>query len=367
MKRILYLFIVLITTVCFLPSQGMGQTEPLSSQRKIRVGLKVDPPYIIKQNDGFYGLSVDIWVKISNELGIAYEFVEYTHTQDIIVGLVSRKIDMTINPLTGSGQRIRQLDVSQPFLTSSMGVAISHVEDSQTQVFFSNLFSLSFLKLFGILVLIVFAFGFIVWFVEKKYNPTDFRDGIYGIMDGIWWSTVTITTVGYGDKTPKTTVGKIISMLWMFAAISLISSFTATIASTLTVNRLDVEVNTLQDLKKIGRIGTIRNSDTEDYLVRHQIKAYKRYNSVEDGLADLANGVIKAFAYDKAAIHYLVTEKCINDKVRLLSTTFNRHYLSWLTTRNHPIYRLINPSIADYPMREEWEKDLRKYNMENFK
>ncbi len=347
-----------------LPSlKAQNQNTPLKT--KFRVGLKVDPPYVMKDNDGdYYGLSVDVWYKISSDLAIPYEFIEYTHTQDMIVSLAGRKIDLVINLLSYSGQRARQLDVTLPFLTSSMAVAVRSTNESQIIVFFSNLASPSFLKLFGVLVLIVFAFGIIVWLVEKQYNPTDFRDGIYGVMDGIWWSTVTITTVGYGDKTPKTTLGKMISMLWMFAAISLISSFTATIASTLTVNRLETEINTLQDLNKIGKIGTVRNSDTEDYLVRHQLKPFKKYDSTEEGLEDLDNGVIKAFAHDRAVIHFFITEQNLGDQIKLVPTMFNKHYLSWLMTRNNLYYRQINPEIADFLGRESWEKYLQKYSME---
>lgn len=361
-QSVLTIGAILMVLISF---QGLAQNTPV--KRKLRVGLKVDPPYVMKDNDGdYYGLSVDVWYKISSDLAIPYEFKEYTHNQDMIVGLVGgRKIDLAINPLPYSGQRARQLDVTLPFLTSSMAVAVKDSKESQIIVFFSNLASASFLKLFGVLVLIVFAFGVIVWLVEKRYNPTDFRDGIYGVMDGIWWSTVTITTVGYGDKTPKTTLGKIISMLWMFAAISLISSFTATIASTLTVNRLETEINTLQDLKKVGKIGTIRNSDTEDYLTRLQLKPFKRYDSTEEGLEDLKNGVIKAFVYDRAVIHFLIAEQNLGDQIKLVPTMFNKHYLSWLLTKNSPYSRQINPEIADFLGRESWNKYLQKYNMES--
>lgn len=362
-KYILSLSIILLLVGSVNAQGGTEQLKP-----KLRVGLKVDPPYVMKEVDGtYYGLSVDIWIKVSSDLTIPYEFVEYTHIQDMVYGLSSRKIDIAINPLTVSSQRVRQLEVTQPFLTSSMAVAIQNSNDSQIIVFFSNLASGSFLELFGVLVLIVFGFGVIVWFVERQYNPTDFRDGIYGVMDGIWWSTVTITTVGYGDKTPKTTVGKIISMVWMFAAISLISSFTATIASTLTVNRLETEVNTLRDLKKIGRIGTIRNSDTEDYLSKHQIELFKTYESTTEGLEDLRKGIIKAFAYDRAVIHYLIADLNLDDEIKLVPTVFNRHFLSWNMRRQHPLYRQINPLVADFIGRESWEKYLQKYNMEHMK
>lgn len=46
-----------------------------------------------------------------------------------------------------------------------------------------------------------------------------------------WWAIVTMTTVGYGDLTPKTFPGRLFAVLVMFAGISLVSLLTATISS----------------------------------------------------------------------------------------------------------------------------------------
>jgi voltage-gated potassium channel len=49
--------------------------------------------------------------------------------------------------------------------------------------------------------------------------------------DAIWWSYVTITTVGYGDKYPVTTEGRIIAMILMTVGVGLFGTFTAFVSS----------------------------------------------------------------------------------------------------------------------------------------
>lgn len=52
-----------------------------------------------------------------------------------------------------------------------------------------------------------------------------------GVLDGIWWAFVTATTVGYGDISPETGIGKIIACVLMINGIGLIGSLTSTITA----------------------------------------------------------------------------------------------------------------------------------------
>lgn len=49
--------------------------------------------------------------------------------------------------------------------------------------------------------------------------------------DALWWSYVTITTVGYGDKFPVTTEGRIIAGILMTGGVGLFGTFTAYVAT----------------------------------------------------------------------------------------------------------------------------------------
>lgn len=49
--------------------------------------------------------------------------------------------------------------------------------------------------------------------------------------DGIWWAVTTVTTVGYGDKFPTTTEGKVLAVGLMIVGISLMGVITASVAA----------------------------------------------------------------------------------------------------------------------------------------
>jgi voltage-gated potassium channel len=54
---------------------------------------------------------------------------------------------------------------------------------------------------------------------------------IHNFGDALWWATVTVTTVGYGDKTPTSAGGRRVALVLMLVGIGLIGALTATVAS----------------------------------------------------------------------------------------------------------------------------------------
>jgi voltage-gated potassium channel len=76
----------------------------------------------------------------------------------------------------------------------------------------------------GLLTLLVVL---IAGAVESLIDSGDFPS----TWDGIWWAVVTVTTVGYGDLTPKSVEGRMIAMVVMLFGIGFLSVLTATIAS----------------------------------------------------------------------------------------------------------------------------------------
>jgi voltage-gated potassium channel len=97
--------------------------------------------------------------------------------------------------------------------------------------------------------LIVFICGTLVYFFERGEAQSLYKN----IWDGIWWGFVTISTTGYGDKFPISTLGRISGIFIMLAGMVVTVTISGTIASIL-VDRKLKEGQGLQKLNTTGHI-----------------------------------------------------------------------------------------------------------------
>ena len=71
-----------------------------------------------------------------------------------------------------------------------------------------------------------------VFFASLIYYAEFYTEGIFpDIPHGVWWSIVTMTTVGYGDSVPKSALGYVVGTLCAFAGIIILALPIAVVAT----------------------------------------------------------------------------------------------------------------------------------------
>lgn len=59
------------------------------------------------------------------------------------------------------------------------------------------------------------------------------------VLDALWWCIATVTTVGYGDVVPVTSLGRIVAIIYMFFGITLIATLLAVVTNTFYRKRVE--------------------------------------------------------------------------------------------------------------------------------
>ena len=90
------------------------------------------------------------------------------------------------------------------------------------------------MSLAAIVTFLIIIFSSISVLIVEK----DPASNIKTAEDAIWWSLESVTTVGYGDKFPVTSEGRLIGAVLMFVGVGMFGTFTAYLASWFTAGVL---------------------------------------------------------------------------------------------------------------------------------
>lgn len=366
MKKTLLLFLILLLNNSIsISAQEIQDTIPPSKDTLI-VGCADGAPFVITDAKELEGISIWLWKEIAKDLGMEYR-LELMGFGEMLQALEKGEIDVCIDPLTITYDRSKRMLFTQPFYSSNSTIVIGHLSYFQKlKQFLGSFFSINFLSGFLFLIVVICIFGAITWYFERKQNPEHFRSGWNGVWDGLWWSVVTMTTVGYGDKSPKSRGGKFVALIWMFSGLLFISGFTASVASSLTINQLNWNPYELSDFKD-RKIGSLEHSSTASYLKNHFFRKLEVYPDLPAGLNALKNHEIDAFLYDEPILkHCLLTDERYHE-LQLLPIKFDAQFYAFgLPIGSEELRKTLSDKILEYTEKTRWEVVLTEYGIGAF-
>lgn len=327
-------------------------------EEQVVVGTRIAPPFVIEDDEGnLSGITIELWEHIATEMDIDYRY-EIFDIAGMLAGVENGSVYAGASALTITAEREEMVDFTHPFYVSGLGIATSYTPQGPWQAFLA-VFNPEFLFVVGLLMLLLLFWGALVWYFEHKGNEEEFGGSTAeGIGAGFWWAAVTMTTVGYGDKSPRTLGGRVVGFIWMFAAIILISFFTASIASSLTVTQLDSKVSGSEDLPFV-RTGILENSATEIYMNEENIR-FRTYPTIEEGLRAVQEDRLDAFVHDAPIIRY-ETDRGFRNEVRVLSQTFNDQYYGIAIPLGAEYRNQMNRILLDFIASPEWREVQGRY------
>lgn len=329
----------------------------------IIVGYFVTPPFVSQSENGLHGPSYKLWQKVEKDVFSHIEMKEMSFEQ-LIYATKNGKVDICISPLTITDERYKQMDFSVPYHIAYSSILVPKESSWQEATrFIGSFFSINFFRAMAALAVVILIFGFLAWIFERKGNAEEFGEGIHGLWHGFWWSAVTMTTVGYGDKSPKTFGGRMVALIWMFTAIIIISGFTASIASSLTVNSIGGTTNSIDDFKD-KKLGTVAGSATNKWLENNFFNKRTAYKSVPEMIEGLKKGEIDAIAYDRPVLLDILKNDT-REQFQLLPIRYNPQFYAMGFNRNlnNVTKQHISEGILRYTETLDWKVLLNEYGL----
>lgn len=350
-------FVGFTVAICLLASSvAVAVQKP--SPKPLIVGVKTAPPFVIADGPGYRGLSVDLWKEAAAERGWEYEFREYD-LHGLLEAVAHAEVDVGLGAITATAEREEVMDFAHTLYSSGLGIAVRSELSAGWLAVMRALFSAAFLKIIGLLCLVLTGVGLLAWGLERKRNPEQFGgSNAEGIFSGIWWAMVTMTTVGYGDVAPRTVGGRVLGLVWMLTALIIVSFFTASITSALTVGQLSNRIRNAGDLNGT-KIASVSDSTSEDWLKREGLR-FDAVSDLDEALGLLAQGKVDAVVYDAPLMRWTINEQH-RGRLQVLPITLERQDYAFALPTASPLREPLDTALLKRINSANWSVRIVDY------
>jgi ABC-type amino acid transport substrate-binding protein len=166
-----------------------------------------------------------------------------------------------------------------------------------------------------------------------------------------------MTTVGYGDKTPRTIAGKLIGLTWMLMGVVIISLFTAFVATRLTMEQMQANLTDVSDFATV-KTAAIADSTGADFLQRNGI-SYRLFDDIQSALTALASKEIEAVVFDRPTLRYLILQN--HHDLRVLPTILDHESYAFVFPTGSPLRERVNCKLLEQIESTWWKNNQRRY------
>ncbi|XP_022613138.1 glutamate receptor ionotropic, kainate 5-like [Seriola dumerili] len=332
-------------------SLDLNASETLANKTLI-VTTILENPYVMRKsnyqdfqgNDQYKGFCVDMLRELADILKFSFKIKlvddglygapEPNGSWTGMVGeLINRKADLAVAGFTITSEREKVIDFSKPFMT--LGISILYrVHLGRKPGYFSFLDPFS--PAVWLFMLLAYLAVSCVLFLAARlspyewYNPhpclrerRDILENQYTLGNSLWFPVGGFMQQG-SEIMPRALSTRCVSGVWWAFTLIIISSYTANLAAFLTVQRMEVPIESPDDLADQTNIqyGTIHGGSTMTFFMNSRYQTYQRMwnymyskqpsvfvKSTEEGIARVLNSKY-AFLMESTMNEYYRSLNC---------------------------------------------------------
>ncbi|KAL4565880.1 hypothetical protein LXL04_029986 [Taraxacum kok-saghyz] len=283
-----------------------GWEIPTGEDKLLRVGIpakggfvefieaNIDPKTKSVNASGYV---IDIFKAVIDAMPyhVPYHFIPYENPNgerigdynDLVYQIVLGKFDMVVGDVTILWNRSNYVEFTLPYSESGVSMLVpARVDDSKNVWIFMRPLEMELWITIGAFFIYI---GFVIWVLEHRVN-SEFRGPPHQQVGTIFWFSFSTLVFAHKEKMISN-LSRFVMIVWIFAVLVLTSSYTASLASMLTVQKLQPTLMNISELKARGdNVGYQDGSFVVDMLkdmgfVGDKLKKYTNFQEYVNGLS----------------------------------------------------------------------------------
>lgn len=317
----------------------MPRSLPEPKPTFLRVGVTEFPPFVEYAKHDLHGFEVSLWQAVARRLDVHFEYKRMS-LKELIRRAHRKQIDVGFAGISKTEAREEAIDFTHTTYKSGLHILIPATAKTRFFASFIRTFREQWRQLLGLFFgfgVFVAIMGHLIWYLERGHHfATDYAAGVG---DGIWYTLVTISTVGYGDLTPVTFWGRMLGGLLIIVGYAVFALLVAQLNSIFVYQKLQTAIQEPSDLKG-KRVVTVRGTVSEDILDKYH-PILVTADTIHEALHMLEHNKADALVFDAPVLqHYLKLHG--KKRFRIVGTRFEEHDYGMILPEHSPWRDQIN-------------------------
>ncbi|PWA83402.1 CCAAT-binding factor [Artemisia annua] len=329
--------------------------------RPLRIGVPLRVTFremVMQVNDTKQvgGFSIDVFNAALKFLQypLPYEFIVYGDglKNPSYLDLVNKVFDAAIGDITILTNRTKAVDFTQPYIESGL-VVVVHIDkpDSSSWVYVQPFSP----QLWCVIALLFLFVGGVVWLLEHKHNDQFRGPPRKQIVTAMCDSVINELNVP-GENTVST-LGRMVVCIWLFVVLIVNASYTASLTSNLTVQKLKSPISGIESLIISNKlIGFQVGSYIEDYLVKEFNIPKSRLvalGSPDEYAEKLLSGTVAAIVDERPYVDFFLSNHC---DFQIVGKEFTTSGMGFAFPRDSPLAVDMSTAILRLTETGEFKK-----------
>ncbi|TYI87875.1 hypothetical protein E1A91_D04G166300v1 [Gossypium mustelinum] len=266
---------------------------------------------------------------------------------ELLSNVKNQTYDAAVGEITILANRSQYVDFTLPYLQSDVSMVVKSKDDERNNMWiFLKPLSWDLWLTTGVAFVCT---GLVVWILEHRIN-NEFRGSAHQQVGTVFWFSFSILVFAHREKIINN-LSKFVLIIWIFVVLILTQSYTASLASMLTVQRLEPTIIDIDELKMNGDfVGYETGSFVKDLLVKQldfdesKLRDHGTAEEFDKALSKGSqNGGVGAIFGARHCVNLFLAKYC--DKYMIVGPTYNTDGLGFAFPRGSPLVPVISRAI----------------------